>query len=136
VPIPDPKLKRQRLVLTGEPPNPFNPPSGCHFRTRCPLAEPRCAAVAPALVETMPGHMVACHVKSQSNQPQASVGSRKTPGPSLPAWRWARSEGDRDAVIAGGAHQIAQQTVTPRQGSGDHTGKCCPAPGPSPDIGE
>ncbi|MBW4035820.1 MAG: ABC transporter ATP-binding protein, partial [Proteobacteria bacterium] len=45
VPIPDPKLKRKRLVLTGEPPNPFNPPSGCHFRTRCPLAEPRCAEI-------------------------------------------------------------------------------------------
>ncbi len=62
VPIPDPKLKRKRLVLTGEPPNPFNPPSGCHFRTRCPLAEPRCGEIAPALLETMPGHMVACHV--------------------------------------------------------------------------
>lgn len=62
VPIPDPKLKRARLVLGGEPPNPFNPPSGCHFRTRCSLAEPRCAEVAPRLNETAPGHMVACHV--------------------------------------------------------------------------
>jgi oligopeptide transport system ATP-binding protein len=62
VPIPDPRVKRKRLVLKGEPPNPSNPPSGCHFRTRCPIAEPRCAEIVPVLREITPGHQVACHV--------------------------------------------------------------------------
>ncbi|HEX3348981.1 MAG TPA: dipeptide ABC transporter ATP-binding protein [Acetobacteraceae bacterium] len=63
VPIPDPKVKRKRIMLGGEVPNPMRPPSGCHFRTRCPLAEPRCTAEAPPLTQTADGHWVACHVR-------------------------------------------------------------------------
>ena len=53
--------KRERIILKGEMPSPINPPSGCPFRTRCWLAEERCARVAPALREIRPGHWAACH---------------------------------------------------------------------------
>jgi len=56
IPIPDPSLKRERLVLQGDVPSPYNPPSGCRFRTRCPYARERCAAEEPALASG-----VACH---------------------------------------------------------------------------
>ncbi|MBK1657724.1 ABC transporter ATP-binding protein [Paracraurococcus ruber] len=62
VPIPDPTMKRQRIRLQGDVPSPLNPPSGCHFHTRCPIADAdRCRTEAPALRETRPGHSVACH---------------------------------------------------------------------------
>ena len=63
VPIPDPKVKRQRIRLQGEVPSPVQPPSGCHFHTRCPIAEPRCSQTAPVLKEGTSGHFVACHLK-------------------------------------------------------------------------
>ncbi len=56
IPIPDPLLKKDRLVLQGDVPSPYNPPSGCRFRTRCPYARERCAAEEPPLAEG-----VACH---------------------------------------------------------------------------
>jgi oligopeptide transport system ATP-binding protein len=64
VPIPDPKLeaKREHLVLRGEVPSPLNPPSGCVFHPRCPLAIDRCVAEVPALREVKPGHCAACHL--------------------------------------------------------------------------
>jgi oligopeptide transport system ATP-binding protein len=63
VPIPDPKVKRKRIVLQGDVPTPLHPPSGCHFHTRCPIAEARCRVDAPALEETTPGHFVSCHFR-------------------------------------------------------------------------
>ncbi|MBN8892931.1 MAG: ABC transporter ATP-binding protein, partial [Rhodospirillales bacterium] len=63
VPIPDPKLKRTRIVLQGDVPNPIHPPSGCHFHTRCPIAEPRCSVETPTLKQGTPGHFVSCHLR-------------------------------------------------------------------------
>ena len=58
---PDPESARTSVALTGEPPSPINPPSGCRFRTRCPRAEARCAEEVPELREVAPGHQVSCH---------------------------------------------------------------------------
>jgi len=63
VPVPDPRVKRAKRVLQGDVPSPINPPSGCHFHTRCPYAVERCRVESPALREVRPGQMVACHLR-------------------------------------------------------------------------
>jgi len=63
VPVPDPRVKRQKRLLQGDVPSPINPPSGCHFHTRCPYAVERCRAESPALREVKPGQLVACHLR-------------------------------------------------------------------------
>lgn len=61
IPIPDPTLRRTQPMPEGEIPNPINPPSGCRFHPRCPIAQPRCSIDEPELRELRPGHTVACH---------------------------------------------------------------------------
>ncbi|MBV8089974.1 MAG: ABC transporter ATP-binding protein, partial [Alphaproteobacteria bacterium] len=62
VPIPDPAVKRRRIVLGGDAPSPIRPPSGCHFHTRCPRAMPQCAREVPIPKEVASGHTVSCHL--------------------------------------------------------------------------
>ncbi|TMJ66121.1 MAG: ATP-binding cassette domain-containing protein [Alphaproteobacteria bacterium] len=63
VPVPDPAIKRTKLVVQGDVPSPLNPPPGCRFHTRCPYMVPRCKEEVPALREIEPGHHVACHLR-------------------------------------------------------------------------
>jgi oligopeptide transport system ATP-binding protein len=62
VPIPDPTVRRQRILLQGDVPNPIHPPAGCHFHPRCPQASARCREEAPKLREVAPGRQAACHL--------------------------------------------------------------------------
>jgi oligopeptide/dipeptide ABC transporter ATP-binding protein len=62
VPVPNPKLRRERRLLQGDVPSPINPPPGCTFHTRCPYAMDRCRQEVPVLREIAPGHGVSCHL--------------------------------------------------------------------------
>jgi oligopeptide transport system ATP-binding protein len=64
VPIPDPQVKRKRIMLQGDVPSPIHPPPGCHFHTRCPIAQqPLCRTEKPELKHSGEGHWVACHLR-------------------------------------------------------------------------
>jgi oligopeptide/dipeptide ABC transporter ATP-binding protein len=83
IPIPDPKLNRarDRLVVSGEPPNPINPPSGCRFHTRCPSATDICSAVEPQLTEYAGGHMAACHHPQNVTADEIAAATRSDASP-------------------------------------------------------
>ncbi|WP_426983686.1 ABC transporter ATP-binding protein [Brevibacillus borstelensis] len=68
VPIPDPTQRKERIVLQGDLPNPANPPSGCHFHTRCPYVQDVCRQTAPTLTEGAAGHFVSCHFPLAQSQ--------------------------------------------------------------------
>ena len=67
VPVPDPLVRKNRRVLTGDVPSPINPPPGCHFHTRCPYAEERCRIESPPMREVAPGQFVACHLRQPAS---------------------------------------------------------------------
>ncbi|ULT59734.1 dipeptide ABC transporter ATP-binding protein [Neobacillus drentensis] len=62
IPSPDPRIKKERILLKGDVPSPINPPSGCPFHPRCPVAVEQCSKVKPVLKEVKPSHRVACHL--------------------------------------------------------------------------
>ncbi len=62
IPVPDPRVKRDRTILKGDPPSAIDPPSGCRFHTRCPFAKPLCSEQVPALKAIESTHRVACHL--------------------------------------------------------------------------
>jgi peptide/nickel transport system ATP-binding protein/oligopeptide transport system ATP-binding protein len=62
IPVPNPRLKRQRTILKGDVPSPLNPPKGCRFHPRCPVAIEICSHQEPAFIEVSPDHWVACHL--------------------------------------------------------------------------
>jgi len=78
IPVPDPEIRRQRVILSGDVPSPVNPPTGCRFHPRCPLraslGDPAvCATDVPALLDLGDGHLCACHFRGEGD-PQAQSG--------------------------------------------------------------
>ena len=83
IPIPDPNENRtrSRLVISGEPPNPINPPSGCRFHTRCPRATEICRTVEPQLTRYAGGHLAACHHPQNVTSQEIADASRSETSP-------------------------------------------------------
>jgi oligopeptide/dipeptide ABC transporter ATP-binding protein len=83
IPIPDPRENRarRRIVVTGEPPSPVNPPSGCVFHTRCPRARERCREEIPQLTEYASGHAAACHYPLSVDQAEIDASTRSDASP-------------------------------------------------------
>ena len=66
IPVPDPRAKKERIILSGDVPSPVNPPSGCRFHTRCYICREVCKVEEPPLLDIGQGHFVACHLAGEN----------------------------------------------------------------------
>jgi oligopeptide/dipeptide ABC transporter ATP-binding protein len=73
IPVPDPRIQKKRIILSGDVPAPINPPSGCKFHPRCPYAGEMCIKRTPELREINPGHHVSCHYAEELEPPEGSI---------------------------------------------------------------
>ena len=73
VPIPNPTIVPERIILEGEVPSPSNPPSGCKFHTRCPMATEFCKQQKPVLRELSSGHIVSCHLFGEGEEKWGNI---------------------------------------------------------------
>jgi oligopeptide/dipeptide ABC transporter ATP-binding protein len=105
IPIPDPNehRSRERMVVSGEPPNPIDPPSGCRFHTRCPHATDVCREVEPPLAEFPGGHLAACHHPRNVSESEIS-GTTRSPLSPTSAGRLLPS--GQDAPVAPGEAEV------------------------------
>jgi oligopeptide/dipeptide ABC transporter ATP-binding protein len=85
IPLPDPRARRERVVLQGDVPSPLDPPAGCRFHTRCPHADARCRSEAPAKRALAAGHDVACHHVERIESMPITTLRRIAPRPRLEA---------------------------------------------------
>ena len=110
IPIPDPKQNRARTRahVTGEPPNPIRPPSGCRFHTRCPRAGDICRTVEPPLTEYAGGHLAACHFPQSVTAEEISASKRVRREPRELRHRRGRRCGAA-TVAAAGSHARARR---------------------------
>ncbi|MEZ5345469.1 MAG: ATP-binding cassette domain-containing protein [Pyrinomonadaceae bacterium] len=101
VPVPDPEIEatRERVILTGDVPSPINPPTGCHFHTRCPYAIEQCKTTEPKLVEIKPDHFAACIRISEENPHIEKVAGKHEVEPKLESPEEPLEERPTDPII-------------------------------------
>jgi peptide/nickel transport system ATP-binding protein len=83
IPVPEPALARERMLIQGDVPSPMAPPPGCRFQTRCPFVRERCRVEEPLLDPAAPGHTVACHFWREIEPPARLLPAEEGENPRL-----------------------------------------------------
>jgi oligopeptide/dipeptide ABC transporter ATP-binding protein len=123
IPIPDPNENRtrERTTVTGEPPNPIRPPSGCRFHTRCPRATDICSRVEPQLTEYEGGHLAACHHPQNVSVEEIGAARRSPASPKASGEDMPQLGGDApppQAVDSAGRESADPGLESPGSGNG------------------